>query len=257
MSDRDERRLSHAEVQLVLRRAAELEATRDDDDHGLSPAELESLAADVGLSPDALRTAMAELRAGALGPPRAPGTVERVLGPRQLIAERPIPGTRSEVEMRVERILKSQLMRKQRDFGDRSVWEHASGWLPQLRRSLDWSGQYGLAEVHAIEVALIDAGEKTTVRLTADVAALQRKVVAGTALGTAAGVAAALLLAAAHVPHVFEWFAAAGGAGTGTLAFMRAYKREVQSALTALERLLDEIATSRPPPSALDILFDR
>jgi hypothetical protein len=254
----DERRLSHAEVQLVLRRAAELEAHRDDDEHGLSPAELEALAADVGLSSEAVRRALGELQAGALAPPQAPGALERVLGPRQLIAERIVPGSVPEVNARVERLLRAQLMRKQRDFGERAVWQHAPGWLPQLRRSLDWSGQFGLNEVQTLEVALLDAGNgNTTVRLGADVGALQRKVLAGTALGTAVGIAAALLLAAAQMPHALEWVAAAGSAGTGTLAFVRAYRREVQGALTALERLLDEIAANRPPPSALDVLFAR
>jgi hypothetical protein len=107
-------------------------------------------------------------------------------------------------------------------------------------------------------VTLLDAGDdKTTVRLSADVAALQQKVLAGTALGTVGGIAAALLLAMAHVPHALEWIAAAGSAGAGTLVFMRAYRREVQSALNALERLLDEIAANKPPPSALDVLFAR
>jgi hypothetical protein len=254
----EERRLSHAEVQLVLRRAAELEARRDDDAEGLSPAELEALAADVGLTGDAVKRALAELHAGALTQPEAPGALERVLGPKRLIAERVVPGGVAEVRARVERLLHGQLMRKQRDFGDRALWQHAPGWFAQLRRSLDWSGQLGLNEVQSLEVALVDAGEgNTTVRLAADVAALQRKVAAGTALGTAVGVAAALLLAAAHVPHVLEWVAAAGSAGTGTLAFMRAYRREVHAALTALERLLDEIAANRPPPSALDVLFAR
>jgi hypothetical protein len=252
------RRLSPAEVQLVLRRAAELEAHRDEDEHGLSHAELEALATDVGLSSEAVQRALAELHAGALAPPTAPGALERVLGPRQLVAERVVPGSVAEVNARVERLLRAQLMRKQRDFGERAVWEHAPGWLPQLRRSLDWSGQLGLGEVRALEVGLVDAGNgNTTVRLGADVAALQRKVVAGTVLGTGVGIAAALLLAAAHLPHLVEWIAAAGSAGTGTLAFLRAYRREVQSALTALERLLDEIAANRPSPSALDILFAR
>jgi hypothetical protein len=184
---------------------------------------------------------------------------ERVLGPKQLTAERVVAGGVADVSARVERLLRGQLMRKQRDFGgERTLWQHAPGWLPQLRRALDWSGQLGLNEVQALEVALVDAGGgNTTVRLGADVAALQRKVVAGTALGTAVGVLAALLLAAMHGPHVLEWVAAAGSAGTSTLAFMRAYRREVQSALTALERLLDELAANRPPPSALDVLFAR
>jgi hypothetical protein len=254
----DERRLTQAEVQLVLRRAAELESRHDDDEHGLSAAEVESLAGDVGLSAAAVRRALGELDAGALTAPNPPNAIERVLGPHELVVERALPASAADLRRRVERILKGQLMKKSRDFGERTVWMHADGFLPQLKRALDWSGQIGLSEVRALAVTLVDAGDgKTLVRLSADVAALQRKVVAGTALGTGVGVAAALLLAAMHVPHALEWIAAAGSAGTGTLAFMRAYKREVQSAVTAMERLLDEIAADKPPPSALDVLFAR
>ena len=103
-------RLTPTEVQLVLRRAAELERRRDDDDDGgLAPAELEELARDAGLSLPAVRQALAEVRAGA---PPSPGA-----GGRALVVTRTLPGSADELQRRLERLLHAQMMRKKRDFG--------------------------------------------------------------------------------------------------------------------------------------------
>jgi hypothetical protein len=63
-------RLSSDEVALVLRRAADLEAEaeRPAAPGGVEPAAVEEAAREVGLSPEAVRQALAELHAGALGP---------------------------------------------------------------------------------------------------------------------------------------------------------------------------------------------
>ena len=58
-----ERRLSDAEVSLVLRRAAE-----ESSETGLTVAQVQEIAADVGLAPDAIRRALADSASGALRP---------------------------------------------------------------------------------------------------------------------------------------------------------------------------------------------
>ena len=87
-----------------------------------------------------MQQALAEVRAGAVAEPRPPGALERVLGASTLVVERTVRGGPDGVQRRVERALRAQLLRKQRDFGARSLWEHAPGWLPSLRRALDWVG---------------------------------------------------------------------------------------------------------------------
>lgn len=253
----DEERLTPTEVQLVLRRAAELER-RQPADEALSPAEVTALAAEVGLSPAAVRQALTEVRAGAVAEPRPPRPLERVLGTSTIVVERTVKGRVDDVQRQVERTLRGQLLRKQRDFGARSIWEHAPGWLPALRRALDWSGTLSLAEARELEVSIVDAGDgRATVRFVVDVGALQRKVVVGASLGTAGGVAAALILWAMHTPLPFEWLAAAGATATGSIASVRSYRRQLASTATALEHLCDTLEHDRAPPSPLDLLFAR
>jgi hypothetical protein len=250
-------RLTPTEVQLVLRRAAELER-RAPADEALSPSEVTALAAEVGLSPAAVQQALAEVRAGALAEPRARGALERVLGPNTIVVERTVRGGAVAVQRRVERALRAQLLRKQRDFGARSVWEHAPGWLPALRRTLDWSGTLTLGEAKTLEVTVVDAGDgRATVRFAVDVGALQRRVVVGASVGTAAGIAAALALWAMHTPLPLEWLAAAGATATGSIASVRSYRRQLASTATALERLCDALEHEPPPLSPLDLLLAR
>ena len=252
-------RLTPGEVQLVLRRAAELERRpRGGEDEALSPLEVESLAAEVGLSPDAVRQALAEVRAGALQPERPPGALERVLGSSTIVVERTVRGNAATVQRRVERALQAQLLRKRRDFGARSIWEHAQGFLPSLRRALDWSGTLALGEMRELEVSVVDAGDdRATVRFAVDVGALQRRVVGGAAVGTAVGIAAALALTALHGPAPLEWLVAAGATATGSISSVRSYRRQLTSTATALERLCDELEHARAPRSPIDLLFER
>jgi hypothetical protein len=51
--------------------------------------------------------------------------------------------------------------------------------------------------------------------------------------------------------------AAAGATAMGSVASLRAYRREVSSTATALEHLLDTLEQDRAPQSALDLLFAR
>ncbi|HEX9103808.1 MAG TPA: hypothetical protein VF997_16470 [Polyangia bacterium] len=256
-------RLTPGQVQLVLRRAAELER-RVPDHEALSADEVAALAAEVGLSPAAVDQALAEVRAGALDEPRPPRALERVLGASTIVVERTVRGGADEVQRRVERALRAQALRKQRDFGARSTWEHAPGWLPALRRALDWSGTISLGEAQTIDVSVVDAGavgsageRRSTVRLAVDVGALQRQVVVGASLGTAAGIAAALVLWAMQTPLPLEWLAAAGATAAGSIASVRGYRRRLAATATALERLCDALEHERAPLSPLDLLFAR
>ena len=157
--------------------------------------------------------------------------------------------------------MRGQLLRKQRDFGARSIWEHAPGWLPSLRRALDWSGTLSLGEARTLEVSVVDAGDgderRSTVRFVVDAGALQRKVVVGASLGTAGGVAAALILWAMNTPLPLEWLAAAGATAAGSIASVRSYRRQLSSTATALEHLCDELEHERRRRRRSNLLFAR
>jgi hypothetical protein len=246
-----------AEAQLVLRRAAELEHRKPEDER-LSASEIEELAREVGLTPAAVEQALAELRAGTLASPRGPRPLERVLGPQAVVVERVVAGSAPEIQRRVDRLLTAQLLRKKRDFGARALWESASGFWPKLRRALDIGGQLTLGPVRELESSVVDAGEgHVRVRFAVDVGALQRKVIGVTALGTAAGVAVAVTLSLMAAPHMLEWIAAAGLTGSGALASLRFYRREIGATATALEHLCDRLERERAPASPLDLIFAR
>jgi hypothetical protein len=258
MSDQ---RLTASEVQLVLRRAAELEhhqTTAEDDDDRLAPAEVEELARDVGLSPLAVHQALAEARAGTLQPLPPQSPLARVLGPQSLVVERTVHGRVTDVQRRVDRFLRAHLLRRERDFGERSVWAPARGVMARVRRALDWTGELTLGELCHLEVTVVGVTEdRTTVRFVVDVAPLQRQVLTGAALGTAVGLAAAAGLSALGAPIAVDCLIAAGASGTGAVSSLRLYRRQVTSTATALEHLLDSLEHDRATPSALDFFFAR
>jgi hypothetical protein len=250
----DDRDLTRDEVRLVLRRAAELErGAGDDAADTLSEAELERLGAEVGLSPHAVRQAIAEARAGAMDPAGAPAPLERVLGRRLRVHERVVGGEVVRVRARVEQFLRGQLFRLRRRVGERQRWERTPGLVPELRRSLNWTGRYALTELRTVEVLVLEgpAPGRARVRLIVDVAPLQERMAGGSALGTIAGAALAGVLWVTGTPQVFEWLVAASGAGIGVLASWREYRRGLTSVSAALEHFLDELehaGTGGPPP---------
>jgi len=61
--------LAEDEVALVLRRATQLDGASTPDPVKRTPQALEAAAVEVGLSRDAVRQALAEMRAGTLHPP--------------------------------------------------------------------------------------------------------------------------------------------------------------------------------------------
>jgi hypothetical protein len=249
-------RLSRADVQLVLRRAAELER-RPEASEELTPSELAELAGEVGLSPAAVEQALGELRAGALDEAAPPSTLERVLGRQAIEVERTISGSVADVERRVDRLLHAELLRKKRDLGPRALWEPAPDLFSKLRRAF-FGGNVVLPRVRELSSTVVDAGPgRALVRFSVDIGALQRKVVSGAALGTAAGIAAALVLSAMGTPHALEWLAAAGLSGTGALASLRLYRGEVANMATALEHLCDRLERDRSAPSPLELIFSR
>jgi hypothetical protein len=249
-------RLTPGQVQLVLRRAAELER-RPAGHEDLTASEVAELAREVGLAPATVQQALAELRAGALAQPTAPSPLERVLGRQSIVVERVVPGSAPEVERRVDRLLHAELLRKKRDLGARALWESSSDLLATLRRAL-FGRQLVLPRLRELESTVVDAGaERALVRFAVDVGALQRRVAGGAALGTAAGIAAALVLSAMGTPHALEWLAAAGLSGTGALASLRLYRSQVAATATALEHLCDRLERDRSPPSPLELIFAR
>src|SRR5690606_10059769 len=99
-------RLTPDEVALVLRRAAEIEAASDGtvDDEGLDAAAVEEAAREAGLSPLAVRQAVAELQVGAL--PVAPATRNGGLTASRFVSEQRLVDSAPEiVHAKVDRFM--------------------------------------------------------------------------------------------------------------------------------------------------------
>ncbi|HJZ84246.1 MAG TPA: hypothetical protein VKN99_03705 [Polyangia bacterium] len=251
MADESRRdKLTRTQLELVLRRAAELEQSGGQADELVSEEEAERAGLEAGLSREALQRALAEVRVGGLAPAAPPTALDRTIGPAALVVERVVPGPLAEVRARVERFLRGQLMRVKRNFGDRVVWQQAQGFWPGLVRAFDWSRQYALAQGVEIESAITeepDGSGRVRVRMKLDVRALRRTragaAAAGLVLGAGAVVSGLFLHAIASELVVL---AAGGGlAGVSVLASRRAYRRDLDRLQIAIERFFDALEHER------------
>jgi hypothetical protein len=245
MKDPDEP-LSEDQVAMVLRRAAELER-REPGREGLTPAaEVEAIAAEVGLSRDAVGRALAEVRAGVLAEPPRPGTLDRLIGPGELVIERVVGGEAGFVGARLERFFASQLFQLRRRMGARFYWEHARGVLPGLRRTLDLSSRYAFpreAELESMVLELPGDDARVLVRIALHLKAARRDRMSSAGVGTLVGAGvAALGIAAGTMPTEALLVLAGSTTAAGSVArARRRYLADVDTAACALERFLDEL----------------
>jgi hypothetical protein len=157
-------KLSRRNVEDVLRRAAELEAGRlrrpgaaaeDEERDDLPEPEVLRLGQEAGISEDALRDALLELRTGTLTPSAgAPGD--------QIVISRTVPGPPPPVERAVGRFLREQLMTVRRHHGDRIEWQRARGLWPGLMRSVTFARRFAFAPVSRIETHVAAEGVGAT-----------------------------------------------------------------------------------------------
>ncbi|MDP8954152.1 MAG: hypothetical protein M3N37_04400 [Actinomycetota bacterium] len=235
-------RLTQEQIAKVLRRAAELDRTPDDDPR-LEAAAVEAAAVEAGLSPTSVSQALAELQVGALEPV-LPARVG-LLGPPSLTVQRAVPGPRSAVDTAVRAWLSGQLFEQRRQFGDRERWTPREGVLASVRRGLDLNHRISLNGVRSLEFALAasPAGDrKVLVCFHADVREQRTAhawwMAGGAVAGT--GTAGALFLVD-PITGLASLPLGAGMAFGGHLAGRSYYRREVSKIETALAGLLDRL----------------
>lgn len=251
--------LTRKQVELILRRTAELEQKRDDETalELLTPQDLERVADELGMSQTALQQALAESRAGVLVPAEERTLVDQVFGNRIVEARRFVPGDVAALRTSVDQFLEEQGFQLKRNLGHAQVWEAGRDFWTRLRRAFR-SGAYRLPRDVEIEsrVSEVPGGpHPTLVALRVDATrARSARVGAATAsvVAGAAGVAAGALL----LPMPTELLAIAGGglAGLGGTWLSRSSFRDERERLSvALERFLDflehEPPTTNQPPS--------
>lgn len=119
--------MTQEQFEMVIRRAAELQARAAEDPAGgeLTEAEAIRIGREIGISPQHLRRALAETGTAA---EEVPALAARVLGPRWVQASRTVPGDPDEVRNHLDQYLVNrERLAPVRRFPDRTVYGRASG----------------------------------------------------------------------------------------------------------------------------------
>lgn len=243
---------SRRDVELILRRTAELELHREGALEKTTAEDLEQIARELGMSKASLQQAITEARAGLLADPDTePSTaLARVFGPGFLEVRRFVPGTEADVREAVARFFDNQGFQVMRQRPDSTVWEPDRSIGSALRRAFSGSS-YRLPRELRIEshvLAVAGGAHPILVRLRVDTRAVRssRARAAAAALVAGAGIAVAgavmLTLPAEIALYGVGAAAGAGGAYAGRASYHKARERLV----IALERFLDFL--EQPPP---------
>ena len=227
-----------------------------DGDDQLSEGRVLDIAREVGISPEAVRQAMAEERARS---PLAAAQREsdHMLGDPTVSAARVLGGAPAELLGRLEALLtRDETLGVIRRFPDRLVLEPRQGLMDQLARSVDFGGRgYYLSRASEVVVSVgsVDAA-RSHVALAADLRPARSKRLAIPVvllmLGALAGAPLVVLTLypwlAAIPPLVFGWIGWQWARGS-----WRAMRRQ---ALVSLERLLDKLEYPEKQSSAQQLI---
>ncbi len=237
------------DLEIVLRRAAELEARQRPASSDLMPErDVKQLAGEIGISDGAVDRALVELRAGALRADGPRGLSERLWSPSHIVAARTVPGPLDEVEERVGAFLTSQGFAVKRNLGSKRVWRRAEGALMALRTMFDAS-RHKLDGSGQVAAAITSAGNDRAVDvvLTVDLSDLRSSgranawggglLFGGLSLG--AGTVAAVYAALLWLP-IGGLVAAGLGYGIAR-ASVSAYRKRAAAVEENVEGFLDEL----------------
>lgn len=240
-------------VAAVFARAAELDLQQTP---GASPVLLDEdalveIGAAVGLTPGAVRRAVAEHRAGALVPAVAPPVTW--VGPRLAVVERRVTGDPGAVRRAVERDLERQWFRRVRDNGGRSVWVARNDLQARVARRVDLRHRLVLRGVSGVVLTTVAFdGTDVAMRIEADPAERRHGLawaVAGVTTGGAtAGFFLGLLFFGIELdPVLLTAVPTAGlGAGGGIAGARRSYVGQLRRLGDDLEGILDRAERAHP-----------
>jgi hypothetical protein len=151
-------RLNSDEVALVLRRAADLEARTEGRaaDDGFDAAAVEEAALEVGLSPAAVRQALAELHTGALATDRRrrPGRTH----PSIVQVARLVPCPPEAIHGSADRYFQKQTLELRRRQDQTTFYRQRRDMAASLRRGLDFNGAIRLEGVSTLTMTTTPVG---------------------------------------------------------------------------------------------------
>lgn len=249
------RGLSTQEMEAVIRRASELQARTSDASHdGVTEAELLRIGREIGLAPEHVQRALAEVRAGG----GAVGRTESALGEGRVSAGRTVRGSADGVAADLDRYMRErECLAVLRRYPERTVYEKERGlragiaMASEIGRTLGDAGPrvgagFQLRKVRQVEVAVAALDEEVShVTLSADLTNLRTGYLAGAAVGGggSAAVVAAVAAIAIAPPAALVALPVLGGIAWGTWA---GYRAVAERARLHLEALLDAMERGEP-----------
>jgi hypothetical protein len=246
MESEPSKRLRPAEVEMILRRAAELNSRRwSRDSHdmpSISPEVLVQVAAAAGIPEQDVRRAMWDLASEKTAEPHTLGW--KFYGPARLRAvrevERPPERTREYLEslLRLEQGLK---LRRKTEAS--SFWD-SGDMLGVVRRTLDFSGRRALLKTHSVELRVEEIDEdRCGANLTADLSNQRGEYLS---LGGLIGATLAVLFVLAGFQNPLFFLGVPPALAAPGFGFRFAYRRACAEIRRTLEDLLD--AAEEGPP---------
>ncbi len=241
----DDERVEAEKLELILRRATEIDHQRKGDQTALTVSELERVADEIGLSRESLRQALVEVRSGALATRGGGSVVDRYFGSAVSVVERVVPGTVAQIKALLRMFMDRQLFEVTRDRGDRLEWRPAQGMVSGLQRTLDFSGRYRLDHIEHVETALTPAGDdEVRVTFTLGFGKYRSENVTGAGIGSVAVTAGSSIPLALTVGLTAGALAIVGGLALSAViigATRGAYRKQVETSAEAVELFLDTL----------------
>jgi len=213
------RQIAAENLDLIVRRAAAIQNKRGSPGSQLlTEEEVIEIGRQVGLEPEHVRRAMAEVHAESLAPERPPGNriLDLIAGDSRVEVRRVVAGEPTLVQQQVEVLLRDrEKLSALRRRPTRSVWEASAGIMDRLDRFMNFSGkEYALAETRQVELAVAETEPGwSLVTLAADLANKRDEV-----LYTAGSCVAVVAILAAVFVGADAGYASPLAPGVGLLA---------------------------------------
>jgi hypothetical protein len=259
---RGEEPLTSAQLERVIRRAADLQTAREDVPDRLDDSEVLRIGEEVGLEPQHVRRALLELRAESLVPAihKERELPLKLWGSAHVQVSRVIPGDVDGVQRELGGYLRTaESLRPVRDRPGLAIWEPASDLASQLKRSLDFGGHgYELAKARRIQVAVeqLEPG-RSLVSLSADLTNERAEHAAGWTIGLGligAGATVALVLVAGAPVLIAAPVVGAGLFG-GSAAAAKTFRLRRERVELVMNGLLDRLERGgKLPPTRSSIV---
>jgi hypothetical protein len=238
MHESAEGQLTPAEVEMVLRRAAELSARRRGSDtfaRSISPELLVQVAEALGIAEQDIRRAIFDLLSERAAEPDT--LAHKLYGSARLKTvreiEMPAESTRSQLE---ELLREEQGLKLRRKTEASSLWD-AGDPLGAVRRALDLMGHYSLLKARSVELRVEDVGYgRSGANLTADVSIQRGEYLS---MGGILGATLALPLAIAGVYNWLYFLMIIPAIILPGLGFKLAYKKACADVRRVMDGLLD------------------